>query len=257
MEHSIGQVAVLAGITVRALHHYDRIGLLRPSGRSAGGYRVYDDADLDRLHRVLAYRELGFTLDQVAQIVDDPQADTPSHLRRQHAVVRSRIQRLESVLGHIEKEMEALQMGISLSREEQFEVFGENWLGDGYAAEAEQRWGDTPAWEQSQRRTAAYTKQDWLDIKAETEQVEAAMAQALAAGTPASDPAAMDLAEQLRQQIDTRFYECPPAMHRGLGDMYVADPRFTEHYEGRRPGLAQYVRDAIHANADRLEPAGS
>ena len=106
MDRTIGQVAALAGVTVRTLHHYDEVGLLRPSGRSTGGYRVYDEADLERLHRVLAYRELGFSLEQVAEILDDPQADTASHLRRQHAVVRQRIERLTRVLDHIRRPAE-------------------------------------------------------------------------------------------------------------------------------------------------------
>jgi DNA-binding transcriptional MerR regulator len=252
MERTIGQVAALAGVTVRTLHHYDEIGLLRPSGRSNGGYRVYADADLDRLHRVLSYRELGFSLDQVASILNDPDADTASHLRRQHALVRQRVARLQSMLAHIEKAMEAQQMGISLTPDEQFEVFGENWLGDEYAAEAEQRWGDTEAWAQSQRRTAQFTKDDWIALKAEGDALEAEFAQLLRAGVPASDDRAMDLAERHRAGI-AHFYDCPYAMHRGLGDMYLADPRFTAHYDDRAAGLAQYVHDAIHANADRQE----
>lgn len=253
MERTIGQVAALAGVTVRTLHHYDEIGLLRPSGRSNGGYRVYADADLERLHRVLSYRELGFSLDQVASILGDPDADTASHLRRQHALVRRRVARLQSMLAHIEKALEAQQMGISLTPDEQFEVFGDNWPGDEYAAEAEERWGDTEAWAQSQRRTSTYTKADWVAIKAEGDAAEAGLAAAMQAGVPASDVRAMDLAEALRQQIDHRFYDCPPGMHRNLADMYVADPRFTAHYDKRAAGLAQYVHDAIHANADRQE----
>ena len=250
---TIGQVAALAGVTVRTLHHYDEIGLLRPSGRSNGGYRVYADADLERLHRVLSYRELGFSLDRVASILDDPDADTASHLRRQHALVRRRVARLQSMLAHIEKALEAQQMGISLTPDEQFEVFGDNWPGDEYAAEAQERWGDTEAWAQSQRRTSTYTKADWVAVKAEGDTAEAGLAAAMQAGVPASDVRAMDLAEALRQQIDHRFYDCPPGMHRNLADMYLADPRFAAHYDKRAAGLAQYVHDAIHANADRQE----
>jgi len=250
VERTIGQVAALAGVTVRTLHHYDQVGLLRPHGRSTGGYRVYDDGDLERLHRVLAYRELGFSLEQVADILDDPQADTGSHLRRQHALVRQRIERLNQVLTHIEHEMEAEKMGISLTPEEQFELFGD-WPGEEYAAEAEQRWGESPAWAQSQGRTAAYGPQDWAAIKAEAEQIEGAFAAALAAGVPASDERATDLAQAHREHLQRWFYDCPPAMHRGLGDLYVSDPRFAAHYDERADGLAQYVRDAIHANADR------
>ena len=139
MGFTVGQVAALSGVTVRTLHHYDEIGLLRPSGRTGGGYRQYDAADLAQLHRVLSYRELGFPLDQVAGILDDPEADPASHLRDQHRLVRQRIGRLERMLAHIEKAMEAEQMGISLTPQEQFEVFGPDFDGERYAAEVSLR----------------------------------------------------------------------------------------------------------------------
>jgi DNA-binding transcriptional MerR regulator len=240
----------MAGVSVRTLHHYDQIGLLRPSGRTSAGYRLYDDTDLERLHDVLAYRELGFGLEQVAAILDDPQADTAAHLREQHRLVRNRIGRLTDVLAHLEKMMEAEQMGIDLTPEEQLEVFGENWPGEEYEAEAEQRWGQTQAWAQSKRRTAAFSKQDWVEIKAAQQSLEGELAQALADGAPAGGERAMDLAERHRLGIET-FYDCSSTMHRGLADMYLSDPRFTQHYEDVAPGLAQYVHDAIHANADR------
>lgn len=83
-QHPVGEVARLAGVTVRTLHHYDEIGLLRPTGRSAAGYRLYDRADLERLQQILCYRELGFELDKIAAILDDPDTDPVDHLRRQH-----------------------------------------------------------------------------------------------------------------------------------------------------------------------------
>jgi MerR family transcriptional regulator, thiopeptide resistance regulator len=250
MGYSIGQVAALAGVSVRTLHHYDDVGLLTPTGRTPAGYRRYDDADLARLRDVLSYRELGFSLEQVRSILDDPRADPASHLRNQYRLVRERIARLEQVLGHLEKLMEAQHMGINLTPEEQLEVFGENWPGDEYAAEAEQRWGDTDAWRQSQQRTSAMSKDDWLAVKAETEALEAELAAAMTDGVAPTDQRAMDLAERHRLAIE-RFYDVSYEMHRGLAEMYVADPRFTRHYDDRAPGLAQWLRDAIVANSER------
>jgi MerR family transcriptional regulator, thiopeptide resistance regulator len=250
MGYSIGQVAALAGVTVRTLHHYDDVGLLTPTGRTPAGYRLYDDADLGRLRDVLSYRELGFSLEQVRSILDDPRADPASHLRNQYRLVRERIARLEQVLGHLEKLMEVQHMGINLTPEEQLEVFGENWPGDEYAAEAEQRWGDTDAWRQSQQRTSAMSKDDWLAVKAETEALEAELAAAMTDGVAPTDQRAMDLAERHRLAIE-RFYDVSYEMHRGLAEMYVADPRFTRHFDDRAPGLAQWLRDAIVANAER------
>ena len=148
-------------------------------------------------------------------------------------------------------------MDIRLTREEQFEVFGEHAEHqEEYAAEAEQRWGDTDAWKQSQARSATYDKAQWVRITAEMDDLGARLARALADGEPADGGTAMDLAEEHRQHISRWFYDCSLEIHRGLGDMYVADPRFTATYEAIAPGLAQYVRDAVHANADRQDAAG-
>ena len=141
-------------------------------------------------------------------------------------------------------------MGISLTPEERFEVFGYADPTE-HAQEAEERWGDTDAYRQSARRTARYTKADWLRIKAESQDIETRLAAALAAGVAPDSAAAMDLAEAHRRHISGSYYDCPPQMHRALGDMYVEDPRFTAHYEDVAPGLASYVRDSIHANAVR------
>ena len=246
---TVGEVAALAGVTVRTLHHYDRIGLLSPSGRSAAGYRLYAPADLDRLHSVLLYRELGFSLEDVADLLSGD-ADPEAHLRRQHRLLRDRLDRTQAMVAAVEKEMEARAMGMSLTPEEKFEVFGE-FDPDQYEEEVQERWGETDAYAQSKRRTSSYTKEDWVRIKAEGEDVEARFAAALAAGVPADSEQAMDVAEEHRQQISRNFYDCPPEMHAGLGRMYVEDERFTAHYEKRAPGLAQYVSTAVQANAAR------
>ncbi len=199
---------------------------------------------------MLVYRELGFPLEEVATLLDDPDADPAAHLRRQHRLLRERLERTQAMVAAVEKEMEARQMGISLTPEERFELFG-NGFSDEYQAEAEERWGDTEAWAQSQRRTSAYTKADWVRIKEETDDVEHRFAAALRDGVPADSAAAMDLAEEHRQHISRWFYDCPPEMHAGLGRMYVEDERFTAHYEEVAPGLAQYVSTAVQANAAR------
>src|SRR3954464_14450345 len=114
---NVGEVATLARVTVRTLHHYDRIGLLSPSERTAAGYRRYTPSDLDRLHRVLVYRELGFPLEEIATLLDDPAADPVAHLRRQLALLRDRLDRMHTMVAAVEKEMEAHTMGISLTPE--------------------------------------------------------------------------------------------------------------------------------------------
>jgi DNA-binding transcriptional MerR regulator len=250
MSYSVGQVAAFAGVTVRTLHHYDEIGLLVPGGRSHAGHRRYSDADLDRLQQILFYRELGFSLEEVTALLDDPDADPREHLRRQHELLSSRIAKLQKMAAAVEQAMEARKMGIDLTPEEKFEVFGD-FDPDQYAEETERRWGDTDAYRESQRRTSSYTKEDWLRIKEEGEEWSRAFVALMDSGEGPESTAAMDLAEEHRQQICRNFYECPYEIHTGLGEMYVADERFTAYYEAIKPGMAEYLRDAILANAVR------
>ena len=141
-------------------------------------------------------------------------------------------------------------MTTSLTPEERREVFGDH-DPEQHAEEAEQRWGGTEAYRQSQQRTAAYTKHDWEEIKAEAEGITTRFADLFREGVAPDSAEAMDLAEAHRQHITRRFYDCTPEIHRGLGEMYVADPRFAANYESVVEGLSQYIRDAIEANAAR------
>jgi MerR family transcriptional regulator, thiopeptide resistance regulator len=250
-EYTVGAVAKLAGVSVRLLHHYDRIGLLEPSGRSAAGYRIYSLADLKRLQQVLFYRELGFTLEDIARILADPGQDELAHLRQQHRLLREQISRRQGMLAAIEKELEAGKMGIALTPEKQFEIFGTDKVSGEWAEEAQRRWGDTDAWAQSQRRAAAYTKQDWIDIGAEATAINRDFLAAMTAGTPADDPRATAVAERHRQHIGRWFYDCSYDLHRGLAELYLADERFGKNYDDIAPGLARYVHDAMLANASR------
>ncbi|HLT84885.1 MAG TPA: MerR family transcriptional regulator [Phototrophicaceae bacterium] len=254
---TVGQVAERFGVTVRTLHHYDEIGLLSPSERSGAGYRLYTDADISRLQNVVVYRRLGFALEEIAALIDEDGAgpSVVEHLRRQRAAVMSRLEEMSSLVTAIDRALEKEMNGVNLTKEEQRELFGDG-FSDEYAAEAQERWGDTDAWRQSQSRTSRYTKADWEEIKAESEAITTAFVAALQAGEPATSEAAMDAAERARVQIHERFYDITPEFHRNLGDMYVTDPRFTKTYEDIAPGLAQYVRDAIHANADRQAGEG-
>jgi MerR family transcriptional regulator, thiopeptide resistance regulator len=246
---SVGEVARLAGVSVRTLHHYDRIGLLTPGVRTGAGYRGYDEADIARLQRVLAYRELGFALDDIRTLLDDDD-DPVARLRRQHGLVLERMERLAQIAAVLEKTMEAQKLGIRLTPQEMLEVFGDENPAQ-YAGEVEERWGDTDAYRQSQQRSARYSKEDWIRIKEEQETIGARIAAVLRSGAAPTSEEAMDAVEAHRQFIDQHFYDVSPQMHVCLGQMYVADPRFTQYYEQIEPGLARFVHDAIVANAAR------
>lgn len=246
---TVGQVARTYGVTVRTLHHYDELGLLRPSERTSAGYRLYTAADLERLATVVTYRRLGLPLDEVAALLRGD-GSSIEHLRRQRDAVLDKVGEMHRLVDAIDARLEREMSERPATTEEMKEIFGDG-FGDEYAAEAQERWGETDAWRQSSARTKGYTPADWEQIKAESEAVNDAFVAALTAGRPATSVEAMDAAEAHRVQIETWFYDLTHDFHRGLADMYVADPRFTKTYEDIAPGLAAYVRDAIHANADR------
>ncbi len=248
--YRVGEVAKLAGVTIRTLHHYEQIGLLVPSNRSDSGYRLYTDADIDRLSRVLYYRELGFPLDDIARLLDDTSTPRLEHLERQHTLLQQRLQRVEAMVRAVEREMEAAMSGYNLTAEEKLEVFGD-FDPDQYEDEARERWGDTDAWAQSKQRTSKYDKADWQRIQDEAAAINERFVALMQAGTLATSVEAMAVAEEHRSHLSRWFYDCDHEFHRNLGEMYVTDHRFTENIDQAAPGLAAYMRDAIVANADR------
>jgi DNA-binding transcriptional MerR regulator len=246
---TVGEVAERFGITVRTLHHYDQIGLLTPSRRSVSGYRLYAPADLTRLSQIIVYRRLELSLDEIESLLAD--GDEVSHLVRQRERVMSRLDEMTKLVEAIDQALEKAMANKPMTDDDMRELFGDSF--DDYQAEAEQKWGETAEWKESQRRAKSYGKDDWIQIKSEGEAVEKAFADAFRAGLPADSEEAMDAAEKHRLHVNRWFYDCPPEFHRTLGDMYVSDPRYVANYDESfgLPGLAAFCRDAIHANADR------
>ncbi|ORA60163.1 MerR family transcriptional regulator [Mycolicibacterium elephantis] len=246
---TVGAVAALTGVSVRTLHHYDHIGLVVPSIRTSAGYRGYTDADIERLHLVLVYRSVGLPLEEVRALLDGD-ADVLERLQHQHRLLLEQADRLQHTIKAVEELMSAHRSGIQLTAEEQIEIFGTEAFGDEYAAEAEERWGGTEEWRQSQQRTAQMTKQDWIDFKAQNDALLAALASAKRDGVEPGSATANELAARHRANIE-RFYDCSDDMHRCLGDMYVEDERFGNFYNDAEPGLAQWVRGIIDASIER------
>jgi DNA-binding transcriptional MerR regulator len=252
MSYPVGKVAGLAGVTVRTLHHYDEIGLLSPSGRSAAGYRSYSDADLDHLRRILLYRELGFPLETIAAVVNDPGIDAQAHLERQRALLTERIEQLKKMVASVDRVMEANAMGKALTPEEKFEVFGGFAEPVGYGEQAAQRWGSAPEWQAGQEAVASLSKQDWIGAEAARQDWVARLTAALV--EPADSVVAMDLAEEHRAMLAQFMGECGYEMHRKVTELYVTEPvqlSFLVREPEQRPGMAEFIRDAAAANADR------
>ena len=178
----------------------------------------------------------------------DPGFDRRAALVAQREQLAARMGRMETILDAIDAALDALSKGIPKNDKEMFEVFGD-FDPAAYEIEVKERWGDTEAYAESARRTARYTKDDWKAIKAEAEAIGSGLGARLAAGAPIDDPEARTLIERHRQHIERWFYPCPSQMHKGLGEMYVADPRFTATLDKKAgPGFARFFRDAIAAS---------
>ncbi|WP_193103370.1 MerR family transcriptional regulator [Brachybacterium sp. FME24] len=248
---TVGRVADLVGVSVRTLHHWDGIGLVRPNGRTWSGYRLYDANDVARIHRVLVYRELGLALAQIGRILDDPAVDPREHLLRQRTQLHERIHRLEKTARAVDEMIERTHMtnetSINLSPEEQARIFGTDW-DPAYQDEARERWGDTDAWKQSAARNRDWSPAQWQEVKDEVDAVEMALAEALGRGVAPGSEEANLLAERHRDSID-RHYDCTHSMQVVLARMYTEDPRFAAHYDQRAEGLAGWLRRAIEENA--------
>lgn len=255
----VSEVARIAKVSVRTLHHYDEIGLLAPRERTGAGYRLYGRVELERLQQILVYRELGFALDAIGRLLDEPALERAAALRAQRRLLLQKRDRTDAVIRSVDRTLASIEGTVVMSTEEMFEGFED--LVDApahvrehhreHANEAHARWGDTDAWATSMKRARSMRREDWATLERLGEETEARMATLLEAGADPEGEGAMDGAEAMRLHIDRWFYPCAHAMHAGLADMYEADPRFREHYETRAPGLATFVAAAIRANARR------
>jgi MerR family transcriptional regulator, thiopeptide resistance regulator len=246
MAFTVGDLAKLTGITVRTLHHYDEIGLVVPSQRTAAGYRLYDDEDVIRLQQVLLFRELGLPLDEIAFAIDE--AGTREELLRKHReVLVAKRSRIDSMLSALDSALGALEKGHAMQPDDVKQMF-EGFDPSQYDEEVKERWGDTDAYKESMRRTKKYGKAEWDQIQKNWGQIYGDIAALMTAGTAVSDPAVQALVEAHRAHIDRWFYPCNKEMHKGLGAMYVADARFAANLDKVAPGFAQYLSDAIAAS---------
>lgn len=245
---TVGQVSTRLGVTVRALHHWDEIGLARPSLRTAAGYRLYTAGDLERLHRIVIYREIGLGLDRIRAVLDGSNTDVPAALRAQRAQVAERITRLRQLSAGLDRMIDAHERGLLLTVEQQATLFGPQWNPD-WPAQAHQRWGDTPQWQQYAERSAARGPEEWQAIIDTITDLDRTLADAMDAGITPGSLEANQLVDRHREVFTTSYFPLTRQMQVCLGRMYEADPGFAAHYDSVRTGLATWFRHSIDAAA--------
>lgn len=234
---TVKEVSNLTGISVRTLHHYDAIGLLKPAQVTDAGYRLYDDCALRRLQTILLFRQLQFPLKEIKEILDRPGFDPMEALAQQIRLLELQRQQLEKIIAHARQIQATGVMNMN------FEPFDTTEM-DRYSAEAKAKWGKTDAYKEFERKTAGQSKQQLnstgdglMDIFAEIGRIrhlspESGEAQALIA--------------KLQSYITAHFYTCTPQILRGLGQMYIAGDAMTENIDkAGGPGTAEFAHRAI------------
>jgi DNA-binding transcriptional MerR regulator len=244
--YTVGELSRITGVTVRALHHYDEIGLCCPSARSAAGYRLYAEADVLRLQQVLLFRELGMPLQEISTAIDRA-GSRGDLLRRQRQTLIEKRGRLDGMVAAIDAALNNLEGEIDMQPEDVKSLFS-GFDPSVYEGEVKQRWGKTDAYKESMRRTKKYGPPELEEIQREVGAIYGRFVERMNAGALPSDPAVQVVVGEHRAHIDRWFYACSREMHKGLGEMYVADPRFTENIDKIAPGLARFMREAIAAS---------
>ena len=252
---TVGEVSTLLGVSVRALHHWDETGLVHPSRRSAAGYRLYCEADIMRIQQVLVYRQTGMNLADIKMVLDEPETDAMTHLRRQRELVQGQVSHLQQMLNSIDMVMEIHQSGARISVAEMAEIWGTDW-DPVYIEDAHAQWGDTEDWAESYRRKAQMSRADWERAHEETVALETALAEAMRSGVKPGSPEANALARWHRKDFN-RWFEVSTSKQVIIARGYVADERYARYYDKRAPGLAAWLKDVIDASArsEGVDPA--
>lgn len=239
--YTVRQLANMAGVTVRTLHHYDQIGLLRPPLRSSAGYRLYDKDDLLRLQQILFYRELDFALQDIQDVLDDPAFDQVAALRDHRSRLLARAKRLNTLIDTIDRTIiELTEENMTLSDKDLYEGFDKETAAR-YQREARERY-DPQLVQESERRIKKMSKQEWTDTKAEGGEIARLLAECMTAGP--DDAQVQALIAKHHAWIE-RFYPASAEVYTGLAQLYVENDEFRAFYDRFAPGLADFMRAAM------------
>ena len=243
MKLQIKKFAKLTGVSVRTLHYYDEIGLLKPSlVDQQNGYRFYDEYSLMRMQEILFYRELDFPLKEIRMILSSPDYDKENALKEQKHLLTLKKQRIERLIAAIDSAMKGEVVNMKVFDNSEFEAKREE-----YAKEAKEKWGNTEAFQESAAKTAGYSAEKWEQLNADMINKIAEFAHCQEKGLSADSCQAQAVVKSFQAFISENYYNCTKEILAGLGEMYVADERFKKNIDRQGEGTAQFISDAIKA----------
>lgn len=253
MKYQVKQVADIAGVSIRTLHHYDDIQLLNPSALTEAGYRLYSDADLERLQQILFFREIGFRLDDIKEMLDHPNFDRRAALQSQKDMLMKKKQRMEEMIQTIDRTLRSIEGEEHMNKRDLFAGLSMKDIEEHqqtYADEVRKLYGREIA-DESEERTSAYSAGDWRGIMAEFDSIYRRIAARMIHGP--DDEEVQSAVGAFRDHICQYHYDCPLGIFRGLGEVYITDERFTNSINQYGEGLAAFLREAINIYCDQQE----
>lgn len=254
MDYRVKEVADMVGISVRTLHHYDEIGLLNPAYVNEVGYRYYSDNELERLQQIMFFKELKFELQEIKEILDNPNFDRKKALEMQKDLLVKKRDRLDKIVISIEKTLESIEGGLEMNKKDMFKPFDMSEIEnhkEKYAEETKKKYGDTDAYKESEEKIRNYTKYDWAVVMEKGGEIFSKIAANMDKGP--EDSEIQELIGEYRQYITDSFYTCTLEIFRGLGELYVYDERFTKNIDKYAEGLSEFLKEAIAIYCDNVE----
>ena len=240
MKMSVKEFAELTGVSVRTLHYYDEINLLKPAEIDENnGYRFYDRTALERMQEILFYRELDFPLKSICEILSSPDYDKQKALSEQKKLLILKKERLERIISAIDNAEESEVVMKALNNND-YEAARKQ-----YESEAKERWGKTEAYKEHTEKTKDYSKDKWQSVTDGLDSIFGEFAECVKDGNAPDSEAAKALTEKLQKHITDNFYTCTNEILSGLGQMYVCDERFTQNIDKHGVGTAGFVNKAI------------
>ncbi len=246
MSYTVKQLSTLAGVSVRTLHYYDQIGLLKPERVGDNGYRYYGEAALMQLQQILFYRELDLRLDEIKKIVSSPNFDLLSALHTHRKALARRVERLQRLMRTVDETIMHLNGENTMTKKQLFEAFSEQQQ-EQYAREAEQKY-DPAIVRESNRKWKSYSEKDKQRIAEEGNAAYVAILAAIPQGP--DSPAAQAGVELWRRHMDY-FWTPNPDQLLYLADMYITDPRFKANFDKIDPRLAEFMLEAVKVYVKR------
>ncbi|WP_099221822.1 MerR family transcriptional regulator [Listeria costaricensis] len=248
MEYTIQKLALLAGVTPRTLRYYDQIGLLKPARASTNGYRIYGQAEVDRLQQILLYRELELGLDEIKELLDDPSFDRKSALMNHQQKLLAKKGRLERIIELVDRSIQAEERMITMTDQEKFDAFKDQLVHENeaqYGKEIREQYGDQTV-DASNAKLMGLSEADF----AEQERLNAALLEALKRALEAGEDARSETAQEAARLHQAWIHFFWPSYtkeaHLGLVDMYVADDRFKRYYDEQSGTHAtELLREAV------------